>query len=96
MAEIERMLKTLIKSLENKSLNSWTLFSNQIGEKPHKKPRFYPKREAGFWFEVYPVRGVENLSSNGVILYFQPSALLAPLNVFFPLFNRGAFSLPNY
>ena len=28
IAEIERMLKTLIKSLENKHLNPWTLFSN--------------------------------------------------------------------
>jgi len=26
------MLKTLIKSLENKPLNPWTLFSNLIGE----------------------------------------------------------------
>jgi hypothetical protein len=28
IAEIERMLKALIKSLENKPLNPWTLFSN--------------------------------------------------------------------
>ncbi len=28
IAEIERMLKALIKSLENKHLNPWTLFSN--------------------------------------------------------------------
>jgi four helix bundle protein len=28
IAEIERMLKTLIKSLKNKPLNPWTLFSN--------------------------------------------------------------------
>lgn len=28
IAESERMLKVLIKSLENKSLNPWTLFSN--------------------------------------------------------------------
>jgi len=27
-AEIERMLKALIKSLENKPWNPWTLFSN--------------------------------------------------------------------
>jgi len=27
-AEIERMLKALIQSLENKPLNPWTLFSN--------------------------------------------------------------------
>jgi len=32
IAEIERMLKALIKSLENKSLDPWTLFSNSIGE----------------------------------------------------------------
>ena len=34
IAEIEKMLKALIKSLENKPLNPWTLFSNQIGEEP--------------------------------------------------------------
>ena len=34
IAEIERMLKALIKSLENKHLDPWTLFSNQIGEEP--------------------------------------------------------------
>jgi len=34
IAEIERMLKALIKSIENKPLNLWTLFSNQIGEEP--------------------------------------------------------------
>jgi hypothetical protein len=28
IAEIERMLKALIKSLENKPWNPWTLFSN--------------------------------------------------------------------
>jgi four helix bundle protein len=28
IADIERMLKALIKSLENKPLNPWTLFSN--------------------------------------------------------------------
>jgi four helix bundle protein len=28
IAEIERMLKALITSLENKHLNPWTLFSN--------------------------------------------------------------------
>jgi four helix bundle protein len=28
IAEIERMLKALIKSVENKHLNPWTLFSN--------------------------------------------------------------------
>ncbi|MBW2573568.1 MAG: four helix bundle protein [Deltaproteobacteria bacterium] len=28
IAEIERMLKALIKSLENKPLTPWTLFSN--------------------------------------------------------------------
>jgi four helix bundle protein len=28
IAEIERMLKTLIKSLKNKPWNPWTLFSN--------------------------------------------------------------------
>ena len=28
IAEIERMLKALIKSLKNKPLNPWTLFSN--------------------------------------------------------------------
>ncbi len=28
VAEIERKLKALIKSLENKHLNPWTLFSN--------------------------------------------------------------------
>jgi len=28
IAEIERMLTALIKSLENKPLNPWTLFSN--------------------------------------------------------------------
>jgi len=28
IADIERMLKALIRSLENKSLNPWTLFSN--------------------------------------------------------------------
>jgi len=28
IAEIEKMLKALIKSLENKPLNPWTLFSN--------------------------------------------------------------------
>jgi len=28
IAEIERMLKALIKSLENKHWNPWTLFSN--------------------------------------------------------------------
>jgi hypothetical protein len=28
IAEIERILKALIKSLENKPLNPWTLFSN--------------------------------------------------------------------
>ena len=28
IAEIERMLKALIKSLESKPLNPWTLFSN--------------------------------------------------------------------
>jgi len=28
IAEIERMLRALIKSLENKPLNPWTLFSN--------------------------------------------------------------------
>ncbi len=28
IAEIERMLKALIKSLENKPLNPWTLFLN--------------------------------------------------------------------
>jgi len=30
------MLKALIKSLENKPLNPWTPFSNQIGEEPHE------------------------------------------------------------
>jgi hypothetical protein len=34
IAEIERMLKALIKSLENKSLNPWILFSNLFGEEP--------------------------------------------------------------
>jgi len=34
IAEIERMLNTLIRSLENKPLNSWTLFSNLVGEEP--------------------------------------------------------------
>jgi hypothetical protein len=34
ITEIERMLKVLIKFLENKPLNPWTLFSNQIGEEP--------------------------------------------------------------
>ena len=34
IAEIERMLTALIKSLENKPLNPWTLFSNLIGEEP--------------------------------------------------------------
>ena len=34
IAEIERMLKALIKSLESKPLNPRTLFSNCIGEKP--------------------------------------------------------------
>jgi len=28
ITEIERMLKTLIKSLENRPLNPWALFSN--------------------------------------------------------------------
>ena len=36
VAEIERMLKALIKSLENKPSNPWTLFSNLIGEEPKK------------------------------------------------------------
>jgi hypothetical protein len=31
IAEIKRMLKALIKNLENKPLNPWTLSSNQIG-----------------------------------------------------------------
>ena len=34
IAEIERMLKALIKSLENKPWNPWTLFSKQW-EKKH-------------------------------------------------------------
>ena len=28
VTEIERMLKALVKSLENRPLNPWTLFSN--------------------------------------------------------------------
>jgi hypothetical protein len=28
ISDVERMLKSLIKSLENKPLNPWTLFSN--------------------------------------------------------------------
>jgi hypothetical protein len=32
IAEIGRMLKALIKALENNPLNPWTLFSNSIGE----------------------------------------------------------------
>ena len=38
IAEIERMLKALTKSLENKPSNPWTL-SNQIGEEPTPKKK---------------------------------------------------------
>ena len=34
IAEIERMLMALIKSLENKPLNLWPPFSNECGEEP--------------------------------------------------------------
>jgi four helix bundle protein len=33
IAEIKRMLMVLVKSLENKLLNPWPLFSNSIEEK---------------------------------------------------------------